>query len=385
MNNTRRIFVTFTFTLLLLLVLIGQWQLMEFTQISSGTDPSWMAVLGEANARGWRFGQDLIFTGGPLNFVYTHYYMRPNLALYIVCSLIFIVTLLIMWIEFLVATNFSFIAVVLVFLLCLSWGARDYLLISLPVSCIYFLLRMQSGIRFKLYFSFGVLSSALATLAKFSVFPISVMIFLLSDLYLIREKRLPFATVSYMLLLYITFIATSATGSDFWLYMVGSWRAASAYTMAMSYEKGSYHGAIDYVIFFLVLSPIIIFLCFQQFKISDGHSYVEKAMICLVALVFTWFCFKNGFVRHDGAHSSTALIGGCFGIMTLLMTSNLKQLSRVQQGILIFAFFIVTAYTAQTRIKDDSDGTVTMNVVPKASDQQIRRNYRISKLCFSSR
>lgn len=358
MKNIRYILISSIFVMSLLLVMIVQWELMEFEQISSGVDPSWIAVLGEANTRGWRFGQDIIFTGGPLNFVYTHYYLKSHIAIYVICSLLFIATLLIMWTEFVVENKFSFVAVALVFLLCFGWGVRDYLFLSLPLSCVYFFVRLPSGARFKMYYGLGVLSSALATLAKFTVFPMSVLIFLLNDLLFVKERRFPVSTILYMSFLYIAFIATSATGSDFLLYIIGSWKLSSAYTMAMSAEYASRRENIDYVLFILVISPIIAFLCIRSLKVGDKSSHVQRAVVCVTVFAFTWVCFKQGFVRHSSGRSASTLIGGCFAGMLLLMTSKPLYLSRVQQGVLIAVFSIVTLYTVYIKINNTAGGEV---------------------------
>src|SRR5260370_36190620 len=39
-------------------------------------DDSWAAVLGEAHRRGFKFGEDIVSTGGPLSAIYSHYFQE---------------------------------------------------------------------------------------------------------------------------------------------------------------------------------------------------------------------------------------------------------------------------------------------------------------------
>lgn len=48
---------------------------------STKVDPSWMAVLNEAAARGWRFGTEIAFTYGPFGFLHARMYHPETYAL----------------------------------------------------------------------------------------------------------------------------------------------------------------------------------------------------------------------------------------------------------------------------------------------------------------
>ena len=76
----------------LLVALYVKFAPLDFTMPDYGLDPSWMAVLGEASAHGWRFGRDIIFTSGPLSAIYTRWFQPDRLGAYFAAYFVLVVT-----------------------------------------------------------------------------------------------------------------------------------------------------------------------------------------------------------------------------------------------------------------------------------------------------
>src|SRR4029077_15856863 len=90
-TGLRRVFGILLFVALLAAVYI-RFTPLEFSMPAYGTDPSWMAVLGEASAHGWRLGRDIIFTSGPLAAIYTRWFQPDRLGAHFAANLVLIVT-----------------------------------------------------------------------------------------------------------------------------------------------------------------------------------------------------------------------------------------------------------------------------------------------------
>src|SRR5262249_4425876 len=65
---------------------------LDFRMPAYGSDPSWVAVLGEASTHGWRFGRDIVFSGGPLSSLYTHWFELDHIDRYLSANDALIVT-----------------------------------------------------------------------------------------------------------------------------------------------------------------------------------------------------------------------------------------------------------------------------------------------------
>src|ERR1700745_2662182 len=90
-SGSRRVFGILVFVALLAAIYVKLTPL-EFTMPAYGLDQSWMAVLGEASAHGWRFGRDIIFTSGPLSALYTHWFQPDRLGGYLAAYLALVVS-----------------------------------------------------------------------------------------------------------------------------------------------------------------------------------------------------------------------------------------------------------------------------------------------------
>jgi hypothetical protein len=203
---------------------------LDFRMPDYGLDHSWVAVLGEASAHGWRFGRDIIFTSGPLSSVYTHWFqldhlgrdLAANIALIAVFSLL---VTTVAWRNCRIATGFLFASV------CL-FIVRDGILVACPLLVSLVVLLPDQGISEKTSAALGVFCSALLTLAKFLIAPVAIVTFILCDIAAIARRRWPVYTLAYLLLCFGLFAWLEGRDS-FLPYVFGSIDFASGYSEAM--------------------------------------------------------------------------------------------------------------------------------------------------------
>jgi len=291
-NLLRRGLIT-TYGAAVLLLLLGQWQ--PLVLVSASPEP-WIMALSEAGAGKYRFGTDVVFTGGPLSDVYTRFF-NPETFLRVL------------------ATNYLMVAVQLAALMTLVIRARSPLFALLLLAPLYFMLARDVQLMMMPLIValvalgrpadlwsvtltvLGALAAAVATLAKFSVLPLSIVVFLLVDISRLRHRRLPLATASYGIALYLSFLVFSAAGSDFRLYLAGSLAGSSAYSAAMAVD-GPW---LEFVLYgALLLAAALALFMVERRRLRAGAPFnCEAATQVLAILFFLWLTFKIGFVRHD--------------------------------------------------------------------------------------
>src|SRR5437660_4869117 len=173
---------------------------LDFHMPEYGLDPSWVAVLGEASAHGWRFGRDIIFTSGPLSSLYTHWFQFDHLDRYLAANVALIVVFALLvttlaWRNRRIAAGFLVAAGIS---LCFFAG-RNAIIVVYPLLVSLVVLSPTWGILEKASAASGVFCAALLTLVKFLVVPAAVLTFILCDIAAIVRRRWPFYTLSYVL------------------------------------------------------------------------------------------------------------------------------------------------------------------------------------------
>jgi hypothetical protein len=174
---------------------------LDFHLPGYGLDPSWVAVLGEASAHGWRFGRDIIFTSGPLSSLYTRWFQPDHLDRYLVANVVLIAVFALLvttvaWRNRRIAAGFLVAAGIAS---CYLAG-RDCIFIAYPLLVSLVVLSQNWGSLEKALAGLGVFCAALLTLAKFLTAPAAIVTFILCDIASIVRRRWPFYTIAYLLL-----------------------------------------------------------------------------------------------------------------------------------------------------------------------------------------
>lgn len=348
--------------LVLTVLALGEWQPLVFRQIQAGLDNSWIAVLGEALAGRFRFGTDIVFTVGPLNVVHTKYFQPDTLLYYIIFnfylifSFIYLIYVLLLFNKF----NFHSICILLVMFLTSGLGeapvnARDILFLFFPWATGLIILHPPGHEYFYRTVVIGTIATAVVALAKFSLLPLGITIFVVCDVGAILKRRLPLATLSFAVSFFLLFFIVAPSGSDFIKYFTGSWALAAGYTSAMSLEpyfRSLRGGYFDYVLYAIgaaavLMSIVSIFLRITFDGVRDRAVWFLQFIL---VMLFIWFSFKNGFVRHDGYHVVTAYFGLAFAIAFYVKSyDGLVRLTPLN-GLLVLGVVLVCTLYAQERI-----------------------------------
>ena len=288
----------------------------------AGLDPSWAAVLSHAYNKGWQFGNDIVFTFGPLGFVYSNLFNPQNyavaIAVWSVIAVIFAlsVTLLVS------SLRLAECAVILLSLLiAFRAGIVDSALFNDPVLFLVPLLLVlacahpNTGVA--RWLVPGLLAlSALSGLIKFTFALLGITTVLLLDAYrLILHRRIPIYFPAYLLFAALFFVAAGQRLADFPAYIAGSIAITQGYSEAMQIfgEPRWSLFTPELVLFLLTCGTFLTMACYLELRRSQ-ESGTRVRIVALIALaLFLFIVFKAGFVRHD-IHTLIAWSGLSAGI-----------------------------------------------------------------------
>lgn len=285
--------------------------------LEAGLDPSWMSVINYALLTKMRFGEEIIFTYGPLGvFMFPDYfYNKDTFGWAIFISNIYVLFLFWGFYEVLkeFKSSFKVIGVVLI-LIGLDIG-NGFFWYFVPLLFVAVYLRDSRGL---LTLGLGFFM-AFSILVKFSHFPIVFLSVLSIDLYrFIKEKKyFPFYTLLVAISMFGLFIAIGQNAGDFWSYFLGSFQTLAGYSEAMQSS-----GPLWMIWTFLA---IVLFMSVLIFRIAAQSKKIEDFLFFFIGLLVLFMAFKNGFVRHD-AHVIAAFSGLAFtsGIFFLFYFKNIQ-------------------------------------------------------------
>lgn len=265
---------------------------------TSGLDPSWVIGLYKATVDGMQFGHDIVFTLGPLGFMFHQFYIDPELWL-----LSFI---------FLILTHFLFIFSIALLMVKSSAKWKDYLIVIpillisivflgdyeliLSVSIIFYLAAINKIDRnYEPYIlSFFSVLLAMASLIKFNNAMMGISIILLFLLISFSNKE--YKKHLYVLFVYVLsllFLWKLAGQSLINLpdYVFYSYHLSSGYSDTMAFQGPNWQ------VYAGLISLIFIIVIFYYSLIKKINNLF--VFIFLNSGIF-FLVFKHGFVRHDG-------------------------------------------------------------------------------------
>jgi hypothetical protein len=272
--------------------------------IHDGLDPSWRAALLQARHLDLGFGNQIVFAGGPLSHVYSKGFSSSLFAEQLASTVLFTVFYLAFLIDAIRRSGNSFVAVVGIMPFFLS-VVPDALYVGLPLCASLLGTRQPQARSIRALVALGAAASAIATLAKFSVFPAAVIGFLLVDALAVRNRRFPVAIIAYGLSLAATFRVTSPNGvlTEF---IRNSLDFSAGYSEAMSLS-GSFRELCLVAVGTLTLVGLA---AVNEFRNAGDDKLQNTAAVSRVVIIFSFLfvCIKAGLVRHD-AHAVIAWQG----------------------------------------------------------------------------
>jgi hypothetical protein len=292
------------FCLVLTSVIVTFFLVMSPIFIQEGMDPSWREALVHARSVNLGFGNQIVYSGGPLSIAYTRIFSSSLFYEQLLSTLLFSFFYLAFLINAAGRSGTGLVAVA---------GTTPFLLGVIPDAVYLGLpfctslagtLRPQKGRNYTVL-ALGVAASAAATLAKFSVFPVALIGFLVVDALAPGSRRFPIAMVGYGLSMAMIFKLTSPNGvlTEF---IGNSLDFSAGYSEAMSISGST----IELCLIFVGALTILGLVMAHEFReVRDGESRYPAAFgRILIACIYLWACLKGGLVRHD-AHAVIAWHG----------------------------------------------------------------------------
>jgi hypothetical protein len=281
--------------------------------ISESLDGSWVSALVYARESNLQFGTQIIFTGGPLSYLYNNQFSSP--LIYERFCMVFILSVFFASFFWIVLTrSTSNLTACLIFFPFLTILMKDPIYIGVPLCASLALTVLREGMQRWGFLVLGASAAAVATLAKFSVFPMAVGGFLLADIAALASRRSPFSLIGYFLALSGIFWWLSPPDTSFLAYMQTSLDVASGYAEAMNVTGPLYELAIAVVMSACILA-LVSLAELENFR-RHGTPALVAASRSLIAAIYIFLCMKMGFVRHD-AHPILAWQG--FGFVTAVL------------------------------------------------------------------
>jgi hypothetical protein len=294
-----------------------------YNHVSHGLDPSWVLGLNWAIIKNLQFGKDILFTYGPLGFIqcpliFNYDLWRLSIFVYLVITGFFIFSIVFL----LKSLKVKWYIWVLLF--AIFWVLSiplDYLCIISAIIWSYITINSDINNKLKIFYFFICLSLfILASLIKvsslfISIFTIFAIWFVFCIFYeyninrpnrnwsIKRKDIQSIISLKFLILLvlmlssfliFFSFFFYFFSGQNilnFYPFIKGSIDLAFVYNSAMSINGNSYEFVMTILIVILFLISIIF---------SYLSQFYKTISFFIISVVFLFFSFKHGIVRHDG-------------------------------------------------------------------------------------
>jgi hypothetical protein len=282
-----------------------------------GVDSSWRAGLSMAAHQSLDFGQEVVFSYGPLGFLaypYLYYPVSAALAALYVSALQVAFAGSLLWVS---RASFGFLGAALI-ALAISKMAILALPTTLLVAPLAFLwcayaIRRGSDRWFLAITVGGGLVGAFELLIRLNV-GIVVLALCAVTLAMERERRFRNLAVFVVSGVGSFFVFWLAAGQDVRAvpdYLRYSFEIVSGYSNAMSFEdsglKWEYFAAA-------AVAAVVLFMGWRN---TAGWSRSGRLKLLVLGAVLAYATFKQGFVRHDVSHSGVWFISAAVVLVAL--------------------------------------------------------------------
>jgi hypothetical protein len=278
-----------------LFVLVVTWPVTTLAP-ATGLDPSWQAALHLAAHERISFGDDLIFTYGPLgflNFPQLYYPFTAGLAMVYLIGVRLAIAVSLVWaarrsMPLPVAFAFAFLTAGI-----LSF-TEDAVVVPVFIWCVAALLGSDEDLAARALPVAGGIVAGVEILGKLNVGVTVLALLAITILALPNYKR-------RLLIFAATFVPTTLVGwlaaggslSQLWPFLLNAGSIISGYSSAMQYDDPHRQWWLPLGI----LSVAGLGLAGAYFS-SGGVSRRRRAVLALLWMIFAFVAFKEGFVRQ---------------------------------------------------------------------------------------
>ena len=289
--------------------------------IGEGLDPSWKVTLNYAFLEKLSFGQNVIFTYGPLSFLNTNMF-HPSLYgfVFVYQVLVALVFAAISVAILNVKRNMfvkSLLYIAMIIIAIQSSAVVDNLNLALPVLLVIVVgiqkLTQNNRTFLNAIVVLLLILLALTLLAKGSSLLIVIPVLLMLDITRILERRLPIYIASIALIFSIIWIVVGQPISGLIPYFTTLFELIRGYSeMAINGPTKNIYAILLCAVCLAIGFAILIFTQYKRVvETKDAKSevtvvYLVVALLSVALVVF--LSFKSGFVRHDG-HETLAFFG----------------------------------------------------------------------------
>lgn len=329
-----------------LLLLVVPWRPIP---PAHGLDPSWKSVIEWGLINRCHFGADLIFSLGPLGFLYTDLY-HPDLFAYQVGFWAITAVLLGVFLSRYWARTPLGVSIVLALGLVLAAGyLRDPWLFFIPLAAAIEAIDPARPGRPWLVYSL-VCMSIVAGLVKFTVLIAAATLFLVADtVRLARHRDLPRLTPLLAGGSWLLFGMVSGHW-DWPLFVSSSLEVAGGYSAAMQ----SNGPVVEVARCIGIASMVLVVRGFTPSRDQDRGSMITRSGLIVAMTLTAFLLFKAGLVRHDGHVLITA--AGLVLLSTLAAWQAFEYRATLTFRMLTLVTVVVAAYNLLSVPKVHSGG-----------------------------
>jgi len=296
-------------------VLLPRIQPASFDWPTVGLDPSYSVVMAEVHEQGWHFGSEIVFNYGPWASLITRQFQQDTAILIMVASLL--ATVFIAWglAELTRATSSSGVAIFMIAIAAMMTFPNQSFFMSIPALMVIVNLncpRINWG-----FSAIGILVGAIASLAKFTIFPLFVLACLILDGVAIVHRRAPMHLVSATVAMIVLFSIIGQEPGDLLKFIKGGFEISSGYTAAMSIPGHPLEWLLWLTMAGCLIAPLLL-----QVRNGSSLSFKTRSIsyaYFLIAIGSLFVLFKLGFVRHDlhslVAWGGLAIVGLLYGAL----------------------------------------------------------------------
>ena len=264
-----------------------------FTLPGYNLDESWLAVLNWTVGKNIEFGKDIVFTAGPLGFMFmpsSHFFT----------TFIYNILLSLILIPFFKAKNIISITLFIVFILAAALlGSLNSIQYLISIIMVLFAFKAKEDKRYYIYMIYAVLVTVPMVFIKFNNIALLLFSMVLVDVIIFKSSKKIFATPLFIVWSILLWVLLGQPITNLPVYFSSSIEIMSGYNDAM---------VAGYELFptadFFTVIIIIVFTLFHTIKyaLNEFNGNFKKTIILLSISAPLFVAFKYGFVRHDEGH-----------------------------------------------------------------------------------
>jgi hypothetical protein len=322
-------------------LLLGPWR---FSMPASGLDPSWVAAIAHGFVSGWQWGSDVIFTFGPLGFLYFKPFLEGTLLVAVLYWTVVAVVSAVNFLELLrpVPLPFAFVLFV-AFAASVSHGP-DTIHFILPLLAAIGHFRTPHPVPTKMTLPLAIVTGP-AGLIKLSFGILGAFIFVVLDVDRVRQRKFPLYTPVFLATFLATYVCVGQNPAYLYVFLVQSFGVVSGFSEAQQLPGSN----LELLLFMVVSAATGLIICYREFHLARTEATYADRMLFIACLAIYWIIiFKAGFVRQD-LHTvvSWNSISAC---MAAYLASNWPR-NRNLSGIAAIVGVLILTGASAMRIK----------------------------------